>query len=90
MYRICEVDGQDDDIADTLTELHRLTFFDGACIPEFDRGIGGPRERAGRLRRRRSVNARLQCRIFLPGWRAERTLRQRASIAPDAGDGSAR
>ena len=38
MYRICEVDGHDDEIADTLTELHRLTFFDGAPIPEFDRG----------------------------------------------------
>jgi hypothetical protein len=43
MYRIREIDGQDDDIADTLTELHRLTFFDDACIPEFDRGIGGSR-----------------------------------------------
>jgi hypothetical protein len=38
MYRIREVDGQDDDIADTLAELHRLTFFDGAPIPEFDHG----------------------------------------------------
>lgn len=38
MYRIREVDGQDDDIADTLAELHRLTFFDGAPVPEFDWG----------------------------------------------------
>jgi hypothetical protein len=38
IYRIREVDGQDDDIADTLAELHRLTFFDGAPIPEFDQG----------------------------------------------------
>jgi len=38
MYRIREVDGQDDEIADTLTDIHRLTFFDGAPIPEFDRG----------------------------------------------------
>jgi GNAT superfamily N-acetyltransferase len=38
MYRIREVDGQDDDVADTLTDLHRLTFFDGAPIPEFDQG----------------------------------------------------
>lgn len=30
MYRIREVDGQDDDISDTLVELHCLTFFDGA------------------------------------------------------------
>lgn len=38
MYRIREVDGQDDDIADTLGELHRLTFFDGARVPQFDHG----------------------------------------------------
>jgi hypothetical protein len=38
MYRIREVDGHDDEIADTLADLHRLTFFDGAAIPEFDRG----------------------------------------------------
>ena len=38
MYRIREVNGHDDEIADTLTELHRLTFFDGASIPEFDWG----------------------------------------------------
>ena len=38
MYRIREVDGHDDEIADTLADLHRLTFFDGASIPEFDQG----------------------------------------------------
>ncbi len=38
MYRIREVDGHDDEIAETLVDLHRLTFFDGASIPEFDRG----------------------------------------------------
>lgn len=38
IYKIREVDGHDDEIADTLTELHRLTFFGGAPIPEFDRG----------------------------------------------------
>jgi len=38
LYRIREVDGQDDDIADILAELHHLTFFDGAAIPDFDRG----------------------------------------------------
>jgi hypothetical protein len=37
-YRIREVDGRDDEIADALAELHRLTFFDGAPIPSFDRG----------------------------------------------------
>ena len=38
MYRIREVDGHDDEIADALTELHRQTFFDGAPIPKFDQG----------------------------------------------------
>lgn len=37
-YRIREVDGRDDEIADVLTELHRLTFFSGACVPPFDWG----------------------------------------------------
>jgi hypothetical protein len=38
MYRIREVDAHDDDVADTLVELHHLTFFDSASVPEFDRG----------------------------------------------------
>ena len=38
MYRIREVDGEDDDVAATLSELHRLTFFETASIPEFDWG----------------------------------------------------
>jgi hypothetical protein len=37
-YRVREVDGHDDDIAETLTDLHRLTFFDGASVPKFDQG----------------------------------------------------
>jgi hypothetical protein len=37
-YRIREVDGRDDEIADILTELHRLTFFNGASVPPFDWG----------------------------------------------------
>ena len=37
-YRIREVDGQDDEIADILGELHRLTFFGGAPIPCFAGG----------------------------------------------------
>jgi len=38
MYHIRSVDGQDEDISDTLSELHRLTFFESAPIPEFDVG----------------------------------------------------
>lgn len=36
MYRIREVDGHDDEIADTLVDLHRLTFSDSAPVPAFD------------------------------------------------------
>ena len=38
MYWIREVDGQDDDVAETLAELHVLTFFDTAPVPKFDHG----------------------------------------------------
>ena len=38
MYRIRAVDGHEDEIADTLADLHRLTVFDSAPIPEFDEG----------------------------------------------------
>ena len=38
MYRIREVDGQEEDVGDALGELHRSTFFDSAQIPAFDRG----------------------------------------------------
>jgi GNAT superfamily N-acetyltransferase len=38
LYRIREVDGRDDEIAEILTELHRLTFFNGASVPSFDGG----------------------------------------------------
>jgi GNAT superfamily N-acetyltransferase len=38
MYRIREVDGQDEDVADTLAELHQQTFFDQARVPQFDHG----------------------------------------------------
>ncbi len=38
MYRIREVDAQDDDIAETLEELHALTFFACAPVPKFDQG----------------------------------------------------
>lgn len=38
MYRIRMVDASDDDVADTLDDLHRLTFFDAAAIPQFELG----------------------------------------------------
>ena len=38
MYEIRQVDGEDDEIAETLAELHHLTFSKSAPIPEFDWG----------------------------------------------------
>jgi GNAT superfamily N-acetyltransferase len=38
MYRIRAVDGEDDEVAATLSDLHGLTFFETAPIPEFDWG----------------------------------------------------
>jgi GNAT superfamily N-acetyltransferase len=38
MYRIREVDSHDDDVVDTLTDLHGLTFFGSASIPDFEQG----------------------------------------------------
>lgn len=38
MYRIRMVDGSDDDIADSLADLHQMTFFDAAAVPEFELG----------------------------------------------------
>lgn len=38
MYRIREVEPQDDEVADSLGELHQLTFCDGARVPDFEHG----------------------------------------------------
>jgi hypothetical protein len=70
MYRIREVDGHDDEIADTLADLHQLTFFDGAPIPEFDQGHWWiafhdsiPVAFAGVIPSTRAVNAGYFCRV---------------------------
>jgi GNAT superfamily N-acetyltransferase len=38
IHRIERVIGEDDDTVDTLSELHRLTFFESAPVPKFDHG----------------------------------------------------
>ncbi len=70
MYRIREVDGHDDAIVDVLTELHCLTFFDSAPIPEFDWGHwwlacqeGLPVAFAGVVPSTHAVNAGYFCRV---------------------------
>ena len=47
MYRIREVDGHDDEIADTLVDLHRLTFFDSAPFRRSIGNIGGSLFKSG-------------------------------------------
>ena len=41
MYKIRIVDASDDDVVDTLADLHRLTFFDAAAMPQFELERGG-------------------------------------------------
>ncbi len=38
MYKIRQIDAQEDEALETLEELHRLTFFNSAPMPEFDLG----------------------------------------------------
>src|SRR6185312_17191941 len=92
MYRIREVDGNDDDVVDTLAELHQLTFLDAAPVPKFDQGhwwlaFRGPEPVA--FDGINSVHPCFQCRLFLPRWRAGEALRTSASVALDAGHGGA-
>jgi GNAT superfamily N-acetyltransferase len=70
MYRIRQVDGQDDNIVDTLADLHRLTFFESAPIPEFECGhwwlaLHGrmPVAFAGMVRSTHVLNAGYFCRV---------------------------
>ena len=72
MFRIREVDGHDDEIADTLADLHRLTFFGGASIPEFDRGhwwlayhVAVPVAFAGLVPSTHAHNAGYFCRVVV-------------------------
>ncbi|MCC8943744.1 GNAT family N-acetyltransferase [Bradyrhizobium sp. Arg62] len=38
MYRIREVEAQDEAVADSLAELHQLIFCDGTRVPDFEQG----------------------------------------------------
>src|SRR4051794_1868679 len=70
MYRIRQVDANDEEIAETLDQLHRLTFFDGAPIPAFDHGNWWlvfhetqPIAFAGVIRSTHAANAGYLCRV---------------------------
>ena len=92
MYRIREVDGSDEDVAETLADLHRLTFFDSAPLPDFERGHwwlayhdASPVGFAGVVSSTHAPNAGYFCRVGVVG----RHQGQGASAANDAGNGSA-
>lgn len=70
MYRIREVDAEDDEIADTLAEIHRLTFLASAPLPAFDWGHwwlahygGAPVAFAGVVPSTHARNAGYLCRV---------------------------
>src|ERR1700676_870080 len=84
MYRIREVDGQDDDIAETLAVLHRLTFFSGASVPKFDQGhwwlafhATGPVAFAGVVASTHVCNAGYFCRVGVLQKHRRNGLQQR-------------
>ena len=70
IHRIERIIGHDEEIADTLADLHLLTFFDGATIPEFDWGYWWlayhedmPVAFAGVVPSTRAYNAGYLCRV---------------------------
>ncbi|WP_426443198.1 GNAT family N-acetyltransferase [Bradyrhizobium genosp. P] len=91
MYQIREVDGRDDEIADTLCDLHRLTFFDGARIPDFEQGHwwmafhqAEPIAFAGVVASTHAANAGYFCRVGVLAQHCGRGLQLRLTRALEA------
>ena len=91
MYRIHEVDGNDDDVADTLVELHQLTFLDAAPVPKFDQGhwwlaFRGPEPVAfaGIISSTHVFNAGYFCRVGVLGKHCGHRLQLRLMRAMEA------
>ena len=91
LYRIREVDGQDDEVADTLAELHRLTFFNGAPLPDFGSGQwwlarrgSTPVAFAGLLPSTHASNAGYICRVGVLKKHCGRRLQRRLMRAMEA------
>jgi GNAT superfamily N-acetyltransferase len=91
IYRVREVDGQDEEIADTLADLHRLTFFNGACLPDFDRGhwwlachAAMPVAFAGLVPSTHALNAGYICRVGVLKKHRGRRLQLRLMRAMEA------
>jgi hypothetical protein len=91
MFRIREVDGNDDDISDTLGELHQLTFLDAAPVPKFDQGhwwlaFCGPEPVAfaGIIQSTHIFNAGYFCRVGVLGKHCGHQLQLRLMRAMEA------
>lgn len=91
MYRIRAVDGQDDDMAETLGDLHSLTFFDTAPVPPFDLGHwwiayceAAPVAFAGIIPSTRARNAGYFSRVGVIGNHCGRGLQLRLMRAVEA------
>jgi hypothetical protein len=91
MYRIREVDGNEDDIADALAELHQLTFLDAAPVPKFDQGhwwltFQGtePVAFAGIIQSSHIFNAGYFCRVGVLGKHCGHRLQLRLMRAMEA------
>src|SRR6476646_8632464 len=95
MYRIREVNAQEGEIADTLADLHRLTFSDSAPLPDFDHGHWWlafhetmPVGFAGVIPSTRAPNAGYFCRVGVVKrhcgnalqWRLMRAMETRARL----------
>jgi Acetyltransferase (GNAT) family len=92
MYRIREVDGEDEEVAEALRELHLLTFFDSARIPLFDQGrwwlafrAGTPVAFAGVIPSTRAVNAGYFSRVGVLSNHRGNALQLRLMRAMEAG-----
>lgn len=91
MYRVREVDGNDDDIADRLAELHELTFLDTAPVPKFDQGHwwiafrrSAPVAFAGIISSTHVSNAGYFCRVGVLGRHCGHRLQLRLMRAMEA------
>jgi len=91
MYKIRAVDGEEDEVAHTLADLHRRTFFDSAPIPDFDWGHwwfvyrgDEPVGFAGLVRSTRARNAGYFCRVGILKSHCGRGLQLRLMRAMEA------
>lgn len=91
MYRIREIDATDEDIAESLADLHQATFLDSAPVPSFDEGHwwltyhdGRPVAFAGVVPSTHFANAGYFCRVGVLREHRGRRLQLRLMRAMEA------